>query len=456
VAQALDSLNLAVFATDASGQLLLANRPAQQILKLRDGLQLTSCGTLETSRLAARSSLLEWISNAGLFPEPGISAWTNPILVLKRPMERQPLTVAVKCARAGANADAGAASALIFAIDPERELGAVEADLRQLHGLTAREARLANLLMQGNTIEECCEDLSIQTSTVRMHLGSLFAKTGVQRQGQLVSLLLNSVGVLRSTAAESLPDGHVSGFAHSLNKTLGAVEAGREALECLDVGVAVLDDSLQLRFASPLSLRLLAECDGMAPDGAELLSMPAGFRSLRGDSLLPQRRRNVHTKQLAWHAFALAPRKSGQRPVTVMARKVTPCAPGDARAAYLLFLLNPERPMRVAEEGLRQLYGFTRAESRLANLLMEGHCLDTCCAQLQIRASTARMHLSNLFAKAGVQRQGQLIALLMRTLGMLPAPDPIDRHQSEERSNSDSEASWLAPMSVRARAEGGI
>jgi DNA-binding CsgD family transcriptional regulator len=85
----------------------------------------------------------------------------------------------------------------------------------------------------------------------------------------------------------------------------------------------------------------------------------------------------------------------------------------------------------MAEEGLRQLYGLTPSEARLANLMMEGNPLDACCKELQIRPSTARMHLSNLFAKTGVQRQGQLIALLVRSLGILPGSEPSEVRQEE-------------------------
>jgi len=60
---------------------------------------------------------------------------------------------------------------------------------------------------------------------------------------------------------------------------------------------------------------------------------------------------------------------------------------------------------------------------------MEGHALDNCCEQLDIRLSTARMHVANMFAKAGVQRQGQLISLLLKSVGLV-------RVKSDESSPS--------------------
>lgn len=75
---------------------------------------------------------------------------------------------------------------------------AAETELRQLFGLTATEARLANLLMEGKTFEECCQQLGVRCSTARMHVRNLFEKTGVRRQSQLISLLLKSIGLVRT------------------------------------------------------------------------------------------------------------------------------------------------------------------------------------------------------------------------------------------------------------------
>jgi len=57
------------------------------------------------------------------------------------------------------------------------------------------EACLANLLMQGKALDECCRLLDIRRSTARTHLQHLFEKVGVQRQSELVSLLLKSIGL---------------------------------------------------------------------------------------------------------------------------------------------------------------------------------------------------------------------------------------------------------------------
>jgi DNA-binding CsgD family transcriptional regulator len=87
--------------------------------------------------------------------------------------------------------------------------------------------------------------------------------------------------------------------------------------------------------------------------------------------------------------------------------------------SVLVFVWDPELPEHDTEVGLRELFGFTSCEARLANLLMKGKSVEDCCTQLEIRPSTVRMHLANLFAKTGVQRQGQLVSLLWKSVGMV-------------------------------------
>lgn len=59
-----------------------------------------------------------------------------------------------------------------------------------MHRLTRAEARLAATLAQGISLEEAAAALSISIHTVRSQLKSVFAKTGVTRQAELVALLL--------------------------------------------------------------------------------------------------------------------------------------------------------------------------------------------------------------------------------------------------------------------------
>ncbi len=64
--------------------------------------------------------------------------------------------------------------------------------LRLAFGLTVAEARLAQLIASGMTIELAAQELEISIQTVRNQLKAIFAKTGAHRQAELVALLLRT------------------------------------------------------------------------------------------------------------------------------------------------------------------------------------------------------------------------------------------------------------------------
>lgn len=68
--------------------------------------------------------------------------------------------------------------------------------LRELFGLTAAEARFAVALAEGAAVEEIASRLGISMNTARTHLKAILAKTGTNRQAQLVAVLLRSVATL--------------------------------------------------------------------------------------------------------------------------------------------------------------------------------------------------------------------------------------------------------------------
>jgi DNA-binding CsgD family transcriptional regulator len=61
--------------------------------------------------------------------------------------------------------------------------------LQALFDLTPAEARTASQITEGKSIEQISSTTGIAQNTIRSHLKSVFQKTGVQRQAELVSLL---------------------------------------------------------------------------------------------------------------------------------------------------------------------------------------------------------------------------------------------------------------------------
>ena len=198
--EALNLLNVGLAVMTGSGQLLMMNKNFEQILAAHDGLELTSAGVLQ---IQERSSSLfeELMQRAQADAATGKSKHATAIAVA-RPSGKRPLTVYIRSTKAtAASQSIVTPSALVFVMDPELSVEAAESELRQLYGLTQTEARVANLLMEGKTLDECCQQLAIRRSTGRTHVQHLFEKVGVQRQSELVSVLWKSIGLIRTSRA---------------------------------------------------------------------------------------------------------------------------------------------------------------------------------------------------------------------------------------------------------------
>jgi DNA-binding CsgD family transcriptional regulator len=86
--------------------------------------------------------------------------------------------------------------AAVFISDPDLQQPASRRILGDLFELTPAEANLAILLARGLSLAEVSSAQNISQHTARAQLKSIFAKTGVSRQAELVRLVLKSVASL--------------------------------------------------------------------------------------------------------------------------------------------------------------------------------------------------------------------------------------------------------------------
>lgn len=193
--EALDLLNIGLMVCSASAELLVANQTAEQMLKARDGLELDSDGTLLTTNDegASLKSLIRSVAKTARTTEV---VHRDSAFAVQRSAGKRPLTLFVRTVNTKSDTpSAKEAAVLVMILDSAQPVETADAELKQLYGFTATEARLSNHLMEGLSLEECCGAMGIRRTTARMHLRNIFAKTGVRRQGELVSLLLKSIGL---------------------------------------------------------------------------------------------------------------------------------------------------------------------------------------------------------------------------------------------------------------------
>jgi DNA-binding CsgD family transcriptional regulator len=86
--------------------------------------------------------------------------------------------------------------------------------------------------------------------------------------------------------------------------------------------------------------------------------------------------------------------------------------------AVIVCVTDTEAGMKLPEQRLRDLFGLTPAEARLALALFEGATLNEAAETLKVSRFTAQNHLARIFEKTGANRQATLIQLMMRSVGL--------------------------------------
>ena len=84
------------------------------------------------------------------------------------------------------------ALALVVITPPRRDADRVAPRVRRLFGLTDAEMRVMSALTLGQTVEQVAIAHGVRVSTVRAQVRSIFEKTGVHRQADLLRLALSA------------------------------------------------------------------------------------------------------------------------------------------------------------------------------------------------------------------------------------------------------------------------
>lgn len=107
--------------------------------------------------------------------------------------------------------------------------------------------------------------------------------------------------------------------------------------------------------------------------------------------------------------------RGDRRPVVIDMHGLSGAAAEPFAGGRALLLLTDldERP-RLGRDRAARVFGLTPAEAALAVVVGRGDSLDEACDELSIARETARSRLKQIFAKTGVNRQGELVALLAR------------------------------------------
>src|SRR6185369_6192050 len=115
-------------------------------------------------------------------------------MAIPHPLDGRSVTVVVSAVRSRdldrfASLQMSNPAAMVFVIDPAVSTTIPAEWVMDAYGLTLAEARVALQAAAGRTVPDIGVRLKISPNTVKTHLSRVFAKTGVHRQTEIVSLI---------------------------------------------------------------------------------------------------------------------------------------------------------------------------------------------------------------------------------------------------------------------------
>ena len=192
---AMAQLMVGVVVLDQDGQVIECNPAATAILELKDGLRVAG-KQLEASYANDNRKLQGLVRDALIHPHAAKLALTEAMSI-SRPSGKLSWGLIVQSISSDQWTEGKQRpSVAVFVRDTEGKVDPPVRLAQQLFHLTPAETALAIQLANGLSLEEAAEVLNIRRNTARAHLRSIFSKTGVRRQTELVRIFLNSVAWL--------------------------------------------------------------------------------------------------------------------------------------------------------------------------------------------------------------------------------------------------------------------
>ncbi|MFD0360696.1 helix-turn-helix transcriptional regulator [Nocardia sp. GCM10030253] len=180
-------------------------------------------------------------------------------------------------------------------------------------------------------------------------------------------------------------------------------------------GLVIVSSCGAISYANPAALSILESRDGLGMGRRGHLESSdnrsaVGLRAII-DSALREYRPYVGRR-------ALIPRHSGGSSYALLVVPLDPkvgCR-DERTPAALVVIVDPDQETSGGPKALRQLYGLTAAEARVAAAALRGEGLRSIAEELAVSVNTARTHLQRAFEKTGTHRQAELVRMLTTVL----------------------------------------
>lgn len=205
---------------------------------------------------------------------------------------------------------------------------------------------------------------------------------------------------------------------HRLSRQLAGEARGiSDALGLIPQPFYVLDADLRLRHANAPGARLLGRGHGLKRCG-ERLDLDSQEQKQRLHQLVQAVADPSSAQQ---SRTMLLPQPIGYVPMVLnlfpLPLSIRTGLFGATATDPLVAILvrNAERGYSLCAERLKEYFGFTPAEARMAAALIDGSSVVEAARQLSISVNTARTHMKHIFEKTHTRRQTELAVLLVST-----------------------------------------
>ena len=188
------------------------------------------------------------------------------------------------------------------------------------------------------------------------------------------------------------------------------------ALDHSPFGVFLLDDTGKVRRTNTPADRLLADGRGLCVKGGRLGAARAeAGRQL--DALIAAAGSGDRALRSGGSMVLKAAPGRSPLSVTVAPIRTERLPVFDQRPSVVVCVTDPDVGAGISQERVRDLFGLTPAEARVAVAVMGGASARQVAASLGVSFHTVRHQLQSILEKTGVGRQSELVALLMRAAG---------------------------------------
>ena len=182
---------------------------------------------------------------------------------------------------------------------------------------------------------------------------------------------------------------------------------GRTILDRLDRGVILMDAQGRIVDANSNALQVIRSCSGFTVRSGRLTFT---------DPMLEERMQLAikgHKSGLRGGRAILATRVRcrGSDCYRIVVRAVPPDA-DDRDVSFFAVVYAPNGLRGISLDVLREVYGLTPAQARVARSLFAGRSVEETAGALDLSLNTVRTHLKQIFTKCEVNSQAELMHLL--------------------------------------------